>query len=510
MFLVSSCSDTEKGIDTLISEIPNPRITNNSWIQDSANILQNASEIDIIINNFEAKTGVEIAIVTLPSIQSYVPKDFVVALFNHWGIGKKGKDNGILILHVMDQRRVEIEIGYGLEGDLPDVVVKRIIDTYTIPSFKEDNFSKGHLETVLAIIAKLENPSKDISELVNAPSDEQNQSEAQNPEIFKRTDEYDFQGKSYSQLTDEEVKIFSKIIDTYNITPNYFLTDDENKLLTERNEEIERKLKEKSQQIKINLIIGYITFLIGLFVLQKFLGWIIPSPTFKYHWLRITDFPLYYSTVFFPIFLIVLLINHLFDDDAIPGSIFIIFASYILHTIFFGGKRVERLIQQLTLIRKIPRKCNECNSVMIRLNEENDDKHLSKGQIAEEIVKSKDYDVWVCENCNANQIIPFKNLDPTYISKGVSFKKVVHCPECKFETFVCKSSKILSAATYSSAGQVKVDRVCEHCKHKETETLKIPKKQRSSSGSGSSSGGGGGGGSFGGGSSGGGGSGGSY
>lgn len=146
---------------------------------------------------------------------------------------------------------------------------------------------------------------------------------------------------------------------------------------------------------------------------------------------------------------------------------------------------------------------------MTKLSEQADNAYLSKGQIAEEILKSIDYDVWICQACNANEILPFHNIDPEYIFKGTSFKKIKKCPECEFLTFAVSSSKITSAATYSSSGSVEVVRVCKHCQHKAIETETIPKKQKSSSGSGSS-GGGGGGGSFGGGSSGGGGSGGSY
>jgi len=145
---------------------------------------------------------------------------------------------------------------------------------------------------------------------------------------------------------------------------------------------------------------------------------------------------------------------------------------------------------------------------MIKLSEKEDNAHLSRGQIAEEIVKSIDYDVWVCSACEANEILPFPTIDPEFIFDGTSFRKIKKCPECDFETFVCKESHILSAATYSSSGRVEVIRKCRNCKHELTEYETIPKKQKSSSSGGSS--GGGGGGSFGGGSSGGGGSGGSY
>ncbi len=74
------------------------------------------------------------------------PKDFATELFNYWGIGKKGEDNGVLLLISVKDRRVEIETGYGLQEILPDVKVQQIIDTTILPNFKEGNFALGTVE----------------------------------------------------------------------------------------------------------------------------------------------------------------------------------------------------------------------------------------------------------------------------------------------------------------------------------------------------------------------------
>ena len=83
------------------------------------------------------------------------PKDFATALFNHWGIGKAEADNGVLWLHSVGDRRVEIETGYGVEGILPDARVGRIIDDVVIPDFRRDDFDGGTLAGVEALIAVL-------------------------------------------------------------------------------------------------------------------------------------------------------------------------------------------------------------------------------------------------------------------------------------------------------------------------------------------------------------------
>ncbi|TGL35838.1 TPM domain-containing protein, partial [Leptospira perdikensis] len=454
-------------------------------MEDSAGVLTDTASIDQLINKEEAASGLEIAVVTLPTIGSYVPKDFAVALFNYWKIGKKGKDNGILVLHIIDQRRVEIEIGYGLEGDLPDVVVKRIIDTYTIPAFKADNFQKGHIETVAALITKLNHPEREVDQLLTEPNSvavtDVAVEDTNNQTVPERTDYYDYQGKSYTQLSEEEKQILDRTVETYNTTSNYFLNDEESRLLNEKFSEEEKIEKEKTRQTKQYFIFGYISLFAFLHLLQRIVVWIIPSPTAKYHIVHKTDFPLFYGVIITPVIFTITLLSEFLDDALFPISIFLIIGSIILFFIFWGDLRMRKLSERLLKIRNIPRNCKKCGAVMVKLSEEADNKHLSEGQISEEILNSVDYDVWVCSSCHSNSILKFRNIDPEYIYKGTSFPKIKVCPDCKFETFVCKSSKILSEATYSSSGSVEVRRTCAHCKHSAVEYETIPKKQKSSS-----------------------------
>ncbi|WP_246837514.1 TPM domain-containing protein [Leptospira bouyouniensis] len=522
--LAVNCSESnEESLDTLVAKVPNPKTLRNSWVEDGAGVLTDTSVIDQMINAEESVSGLEIAVVTLPTIGSYVPKDFAVALFNYWKIGKKGKDNGILVLHIIDQRRVEIEIGYGLEGDLPDATVKRIIDTYTIPAFKADNFQQGHADTVAALIHKLKSPEIPVEELVTDgtanfaltdTSSEPTNSDSANE--FQRTDVYDYQDKAYTNLSSEEKQILDQTIELYNTTPNFFLNDEESRLLNEKFAETERIEKEESFQFKSTFVLGYLGIFLFLNFFQRIIVWLTPSPTAKYHIVHKTDFILYYGLVISPLIIIITSLSLYLDEALFPVSIFLIIASIIVYFIFFGDRRMQQLQARLQAIRNIPRTCKHCGNTMTKLSEEADNKHLSSGQVSEEIVNSVDYDVWVCESCKNHSVFKFRNISPEYIYTGTSFPKIKVCPECKFETFVCKSSRVLSPATYSSSGKVEVKRNCAHCKHNAIEYETIPKKQKSSSGSGSSGGGGGGGGgsfgggSFGGGSSGGGGSGGSY
>jgi uncharacterized protein len=139
------------------SEIPNPRLKN-SWIVDEGALLSVSehNEINALINQTERQTGAEMVVVLLNTIGSKDPKTFAVDLFQQWGIGKKGADNGLLLLNVRDQRRVEVETGYGLEGVLPDVRVQQILRNEMVPHLKENKFGPAFLNGVRAFTRKIE------------------------------------------------------------------------------------------------------------------------------------------------------------------------------------------------------------------------------------------------------------------------------------------------------------------------------------------------------------------
>ncbi len=140
-----------------VQSVPNPLRTKRSWVSDNANVIDGQSELQTnrAIEAFNHQTGGEIAVVTVENTNGETPKEFATALFNYWGVGQKGKDNGVLVLLVMGRRRLEIETGYGTEGDLPDGKVGEIRDQYAIPAFKSGDFGGGVLATTNAIIQEL-------------------------------------------------------------------------------------------------------------------------------------------------------------------------------------------------------------------------------------------------------------------------------------------------------------------------------------------------------------------
>ncbi len=149
------------GLAVEVKDVPNPQQMNGTWVTDMAQMLDESTEAQLnsIISQLERENGAEIAVVTVPeTAPSASPKEFTTALFNHWGIGKKYQDNGVLFLISKGDRRVEIETGYGMESILPDAKVGNIIDTQITPRFKQGDFNAGTLAGTKALVVAIEKP----------------------------------------------------------------------------------------------------------------------------------------------------------------------------------------------------------------------------------------------------------------------------------------------------------------------------------------------------------------
>lgn len=154
LFLILSLISTIAIGQYSVYEVPNPKDgAGNSYVSNPDRILDadNAGLIDNICAEIEDQDSFQMAFVILESIGSEVPKDFAGKLFNIWQIGHVGRDDGLLILFVLDQRRVEFETGYGTETVLTDVNCNQIQQTSMIPSFKEGEYSRGLLLGAQAI-----------------------------------------------------------------------------------------------------------------------------------------------------------------------------------------------------------------------------------------------------------------------------------------------------------------------------------------------------------------------
>lgn len=128
------------------------------YVCNPAGILSVAAcdSIDRMLYALEQQTGIETVVAVVPSIGQEDCFDFAHQLLNEWGVGKKGKNNGLVILLVTDQRCIQFYTGYGLEGDLPDAICKRIQTRDMIPYLKDGNWNEGMVAGVRAVCARLD------------------------------------------------------------------------------------------------------------------------------------------------------------------------------------------------------------------------------------------------------------------------------------------------------------------------------------------------------------------
>jgi len=164
------------GLALDVKDVPNPQQMNGTWVTDMAEILDEPTEAQLnsVISQLESKNGTEMAVVTVPeTAPSASPKEFTTALFNYWGIGKEGKDNGVLLLISKGDRRVEVETGYGVEAILPDAKVGNIINTKITPRFKQGDFKGGTLAGTQALVVALEAPQGSVA-LLEEPAQDTN------------------------------------------------------------------------------------------------------------------------------------------------------------------------------------------------------------------------------------------------------------------------------------------------------------------------------------------------
>ena len=141
-----------------VSQVYNPKTeSQDCYISDVNHVLSTSAtkELNDICVRLEQITGVEVAIVIVPGIVGDDEYDFAYNLFKHWGIGKKGKNNGLLWLYAVDIRAMKFETGYGLEGLLPDAYLNSLLDEKIFPLMREGRVNEAFVEGVNRIFERL-------------------------------------------------------------------------------------------------------------------------------------------------------------------------------------------------------------------------------------------------------------------------------------------------------------------------------------------------------------------
>lgn len=154
-----------------------PKPTNLKYINDYISIIDESTKGYIVSvgKELEDKTGAQAVIVMIDSLQGSDIQTYANVLFRTWGIGQKDKNNGLLVLISMNDRKWRVEVGTSLEGAITDIYSARVMDSVVNPKFKEGNYSGGIKEAYSIFadtIAKEYNITLDKNEKVNLPTED--------------------------------------------------------------------------------------------------------------------------------------------------------------------------------------------------------------------------------------------------------------------------------------------------------------------------------------------------
>jgi len=450
------------------AEVPNPKTHGNGYVANPDGILsaEVVATLNAQLGQLERDTGAQVAVVAIGDTDPHDIFDFAHALFEHWGIGDKDRDDGLLMLLVKNQRTIRLHTGYGLEGTLPDVVCKRIQDGFMVPEFKRGDYGAGLIAGVEQVSQRLREPAH-ASQFAGTTLNAQEEG----ARLFR----YMLMG----------ILSFTGLV-AFGIKSAYGYFSGSRRLAA--TPPAMRYSRKRWALLMLGLpaliILGagqlpldspfvltlaavYLYFLLMNFVQIRRQRKHVANLYSRHNYTAITRFLQRqrgfwrWMAFLFPL----------------P------FAAYP----FLLGRRIA-------FYRNHPRQCPKCGKPMQRQSEEHEDAYLSSGQQVEESIHAMDHDVWLCEACGRVDVRSFTGRDED------DFKP---CPACKHLTYWQESDITLVEADYSHGGTGERTFECKHCKHREVIGYTTARLTRSSS---SSSSGGSSGGSFGGGSSGGGGS----
>jgi uncharacterized protein len=127
-------------------------------VNDHANVLSESEKagLESILKRFEAETTNQVVLLVIPSLEGDSLEDFSIRVAEAWKVGQKGRDNGVIFLVAIEDRKARIEVGYGLEGTLTDAQSGRILRNLVFPAFRQGAYPSGIQAGVVGILQTIQ------------------------------------------------------------------------------------------------------------------------------------------------------------------------------------------------------------------------------------------------------------------------------------------------------------------------------------------------------------------
>lgn len=137
------------------------------WVTDGANVLGGTEE-DLLnrkLQTFEQESGAQFIIYTIPSLEGESVEDFTIRAVEQWKVGQKKYDNGLVLFVFVAEKKVRVEVGYGLEGTVTDAFSSRVIREQIAPRFQQSDYAGGLTAAADALITKIKTGEEPVAPL---------------------------------------------------------------------------------------------------------------------------------------------------------------------------------------------------------------------------------------------------------------------------------------------------------------------------------------------------------
>lgn len=444
-----------------VDQIPDPKKNGGGYVSDPDHVL-NSSDFEVLnvrIRELEAKTKVQIAVVLVKDFDKEAEDfDFAQDLFRKWGIGQAGANNGLLLFVSVDRRAYRFITGYGLEGILPDGVLKRIGDHSLVPAFKEARYGDGIYAALNTVADYLGQPAnaKELDKLIGTTE----------PPVkpWMAPIGYSLGLMLLSWIIYRSMKKHMPLIG--------FKTD-----------------KKNGYDHVVNAgCIGVFAFICIIIVWVVFFeGGLGRLEEFNIQTLPLVVYVFVSINLFFRYYGVLSSNRRFYKDDEnfsrAVGKFNGIAWVYVIASPLLLFSIIREEIHRRNLVKRFKPRLDPRGEPMVRLNRDDNwegKPYLSAGQLAEETAGVYLYDIWVSLDDKDHQIIA---------NEGPAFDDFEDCPKCHQKTFCKPKTVTIRAATYSREGSAKKIRLCENCGLEELiKTIVLSKLTKSSSSSSSSGG----------------------
>jgi uncharacterized protein len=459
--------------ENYLTTIPDPKTLGETYVSDPDGVLApgTAPALNARLDSLDRSGRAHLDVALVRSLGEAVPKTAATALFNKWKIGSKATNNGLLMLLVLDQRRVEFETGYGLEADLPDIICYRIQQRYMVEPARAGNYDLAVQQGVAALIRRLR-PAALLPK----------------PVLRTAADSAQFYVDSLKQA----------------VMAQSGLLDDEDPLNTARPGEDLASYYAPPEPVP-----PYGTLVAGLLALLLYVVlWHHTTLRLRARWWLLPV----------PLVLVVSLLGLALQDSLATAGFLAL--TYGLPWLYLHGyfgwqyRRAGRPVapasrpevygqlqaahrglaftaylfpaglalywpwhrRHLAALRDAPFVCPECGLAMHKLASEAEKKYLEPGQQAEETFHAVGYDVWECAN---GHHLPLAYPNPDTDKRA--------CPACHHRTLGPGRLRVEQRATTTAEGWGWRVEKCRFCQHEEKTREAIPRLPSPTTGSSSSS-----------------------